>query len=844
MSKAAGGTGQREHKGTRAANKLGIPANRWAWVLATLLLLAHLPLLLIHFRDLWQFRPHYQTLPLLLLGVAGLFWSRRLRFSGRVYPSWWSTALLASGLLTLVAAALFFVPWLGAAATLLSVGGLIGRYADKGRARDWVPMWAATWLIVPPPLDGDVRLLYLFQTSAVRMASRLLDVLGVGHLLEGHELVLPGHRIPLDQTWWIVNMPMLLVILAVVYVVMARRVFLSAMLLLAGALACAWLADVIRIVTGVLGLAWWQTDATPVWRHDLLGPAAVLLAVTLLASMDRFLAFLFRPITEKKGQLPLQIDREKNPWVPLWNWLTSPSQRTGSKLQHRPKRAAKSNPSVGKAARNRWSARMHRFLRFPWYFFRFASSWWSTRYWSSLGWGLPAIATVAVVWYGAFMHSRVSLAEWVLEYESFGVAALGEGDLASAEIYFRRMTHLDALSVAGQYGLARIAVLQGDLAQARELMGRIAPDDRAGYPDAHYWLAQDLIQQNVPATPETLRFLEHHFRQALRSPEHQMESRVVLAQLYVAGGQPQRAIRELQQLVPIRPDLYLDLAQQYVLVGRGPESQRAAANAADYFQAQTRAEPDQPQHRLGWASSYLLQQRYEDAIQVLEGGLTLADPEPFQQALVAAHFRWLDALEAKGELTALRRLEILEQVCRYAPHDERALAMITNLATAEDDAARQARLVLQRLLADGSPPAVVHFVLGTRQLRLGNFENGLMHLEKAQQGNARFPEVLNNLAWGLAHQKQPDLERALELAKAAQQLTEHPEIHDTLGTILLKLGRPREALVHLETALRFLPGRPALHRKLARAYEQLDNLDLAAEHRRLAERLETAQRER
>ncbi|TVS11882.1 MAG: hypothetical protein EA424_23220, partial [Planctomycetaceae bacterium] len=716
-----------------------------------------------------------------------------------------------------------------------------GRYADKGQARDWVPVWAAMWLIVPPPVNGDVRLLNLFQSSAVQMASRLLDVLGVRHLLEGHELVLPGHRIPLDQTWWVINAPMLLVFLTVLYVVMARRVFLWALLLLVGALACAWLADVIRIVTDVLGRAWWQIDPTTVWWHDLLGPAAVLLALVLLASLDRFLAFLFRPIVEKQGRLPLQIDREKNPWVPVWNWLTSPSQRTGGKRQHRRTRAGKSKPSAGKAARNRWSPRMHRILRFPRYFFRFASSWWSTRSWSSLGWGLPAIVTVAVVWYGAFMHSRIVLAEWLQDYESFGVAALRAGDLESAEVYFRRMTDLDALSVAGQYGLARVAVLHGDLSQARQLMGRIAPDDRAGHPDAHFWLAQDLIQQNVPATPEMLRLLEHHFRQALRSPEYRVESRVILAQLYVAGGQPDRAIGELQQLVPIRPDLHLHLAQQYALAGRAPEAQRAAAHAAEFFRAQTQAEPDQPQHRLGWASSHLLQQRYEDAIQVLEGGLTLSDPQPFQQALVIAHFRWLDALEAGGELTALKQLEILEQVCRYAPNDERALAMITNLATAEDDAAQQARKVLQRLLAGGSPPAVVHFVLGTRQLRLGNFENGLMHLEKAQQGNAHFPEVLNNLAWALAHQEQPDLERALELAEAAQQLTGHPETHDTLGTILLKLGRPAEALVHLETALRSLPGRAALHRKLADVYQQLDNPDLAAEHRRLAERLEAAQ---
>lgn len=840
MSEGAIATGESERAERPGAERTAVRAGRWGLIFATVVLLAHFPLLLLHFWNLWQFRPHYQTFPLLLLGVAWLIWRRRLRFSGSARPSWWSTILLVSGLLTLSAGVTLFSPWLVAVATLFWVGGLIGRYADARQVRDWMAVWAAMWLIVPPPLNWEVRLFYRFQASTVQMASRLLDVWGVRHLLEGDDLLLPGHRMPLDQSWWVVNAPLMLVIFTVLYLVMARRFFLWSTLLLAGALACAWLTDVIRIAMDAFSRVGWQTETTTIWWHDLLGPASVLAALALLASTDRFLAFLLRPIVKKKGQLPLQIDRENNPWVPLWNWLTCPSQRAGSKRQRRPKRSAKSEPSIGKAARNRWSPRMRRILRFPWYFFRFASSWWSTRSWRSLGWSLPAIATVAVVWYGAFLYSRVVLAEWLREYESFGVAALQAGDWKSAEISFRRMIDLDALSVDGQYGLARTAIVQDDLPRARQLLGRIAPDDRAGHADAHFWLAQDLIQQNVPATPETLRLLEHHFRQALRSPEHRVESRVVLAQLYAAGGQTARAIRELQQLVPVRPDLQLELAQQYSLAGRGSEAQRAVAQATAFFQARTQAEPDQPQHRLGWASGYLFQQRYEDAIRVLEGGLTLADPQPFQQALVAAHFRWLDALEAKGELTTLRRLEILEQVCRYAPDDERALAMITNLATAEDDAARQARLVLQRLLADGSPSAVVHFVLGTRQLRLGNFENGLMHLEKAQQGNIHFPEVLNNLAWGLAHQEHPDLERALEFAEAAVQLTGHPETHDTLGTILLKLDRPAEALMHLETALRSLPGRPALHRKLADVYQQLDNPDLAAEHQRLAELLEAA----
>jgi tetratricopeptide (TPR) repeat protein len=481
-----------------------------------------------------------------------------------------------------------------------------------------------------------------------------------------------------------------------------------------------------------------------------------------------------------------------------------------------------------------------RLLRLPSFFLQFVSDWWSTRYWSSLVWGGLVIVAALSVWSVAFLHRRIPQAEWQSRYAAWGRAALDGGDWMAAEVHFGRIAFRDPSSTAGLHGLAQIAELRGDDARARDLMRRIAPEDRAGHADAHFWLAQDMIRRKVPVTPDALRLLEHHLQQALRSDSSRQEARVLLAQLYAAQGEPEQAIQELRQVVPERPELQLELAQQYLRAGREPEARRAAANAEEFFQARTQAEPEQPQHRLGWATSHLLRQHYEDAIRVLEQGLTLDEPRPFQQALAAAHFRWLDALEQQGELSSVKQLELLEQVCRYDPGNQRALTMIGNLAMSEDSASEQAIAVLQQQGFDwGTAPAEVHLVVGTRELRRGNFERGVKHLERAYELNPRFPEVLNNLAWGLAHQDHPDLERALEVAEAAQRLSKGPETYDTLGTILMKLGRPREALVQLETALRLLPGRPALHHKLADVYQQLGNDDLAAEHRRLADKLET-----
>jgi Flp pilus assembly protein TadD len=113
-----------------------------------------------------------------------------------------------------------------------------------------------------------------------------------------------------------------------------------------------------------------------------------------------------------------------------------------------------------------------------------------------------------------------------------------------------------------------------------------------------------------------------------------------------------------------------------------------------------------------------------------------------------------------------------------------------------------------------------------------------MHLELASQLAPKTPLVLNNLAWVLAQREPPELERAFELAQRAKQLSDHPEIAHTLGTILARSGRYVEAIAEFETVLRLVPERPNVHQQLAVLYEKLENSELAEVYRRRAEALE------
>jgi tetratricopeptide (TPR) repeat protein len=481
---------------------------------------------------------------------------------------------------------------------------------------------------------------------------------------------------------------------------------------------------------------------------------------------------------------------------------------------------------------------------FPEAVLRFVIQYWATRRWLSLVLGLPAIVCAVAFLVVRPWHSRTPAVERARQFDQQGRRALEQGDLQVAAVSFRRISFLDARSPAASYGMGLTAERQGDLASARSWMQRIAPDTEPGYPPAHHWLAGEMMRRETPLELHEASILEHHLLQAARSPAFEAESRVNLTRLYLLRGEPDNAVRQMERVVAQRPAMLLDLARLHAQAGRTAEARRVAVKAGEFFQAKTAEEPSQPLNRQAWASSLVLQERYEDAVRVLSEGLNLPDPEPIHKALGAVYLQWLTATTKPDKPDPVRQLEFLDRILQHDAANERALLVLASLAVGDDQTAEQAVALLNQMLARGAAPGAIHLALGTRALNRGEFEVGLMHLEQAQQRNPRIPEVLNNLAWGLAHQDPPDLPRALQLAETAQKMSKHPEIHDTLGTILAKMGRPREAVTQLETALRLLPPRADIHRTLGDLYEQLGNAGLADEHRRLAEKLQSAPRPR
>ena len=453
--------------------------------------------------------------------------------------------------------------------------------------------------------------------------------------------------------------------------------------------------------------------------------------------------------------------------------------------------------------------------------------------------GLPAVL-VGLIPLGMLALGSLTPRQQRLQvYDVAAVAALERRDFEAAEVYFRRMAILSGSAPSALHGLALTAIGRNDLDRARSLMRRIAPEDTAGHPGAHLWLAKDILEQTLLSS-QTQQIVEHHLTQALAGVGQRAEAPALLGELYAKRGKVDKAIPHLEQAVTKWPILHLTLSQLYEMQGRMPAARDAAHEARELLRGLAESEPQQLNHHIQLAWCEALLGNFEQAVRILEKDLTSSDPERIHQALVAVHLRWVNDAAEREEGDLGKQLDLLNRALQYGPNNPQVLSLLANLATRDWDQTQEARAALQQALARGDVPATVHVILGTWALEQGDIQKGLMHLELANERNPEMPIVLNNLAWGLAHQEEPELERALQLAEAAKRLSDRPEIYDTIGSILARLGRHRQAVTELEDALRAFPKYPNLHVSLAKLYEQLGDGELADLHRRLAKRFEAS----
>ena len=249
--------------------------------------------------NLWQ-RPQYQFFPLALAGVGLLGW-RSLQTTPRPWRAGSAgvgLALLGCSLGLLAAGVWLWSPWLGMIASLLGWTGLCWRGGGGRLAGAMLPALVLALTFLPPPLGLDTRLMLDLRGLAVSGSSRVLDALGVAHVLSGNIIELPHAKLLVEEACSGINSFLLILAVGLFYLCWRRRSWGRILVCLPCALATVVLGNVGRITLGAWLQSRWNLNILSGWRHELVGLALVAGYVGFIWSLDALLEFIAERLVE------------------------------------------------------------------------------------------------------------------------------------------------------------------------------------------------------------------------------------------------------------------------------------------------------------------------------------------------------------------------------------------------------------------------------------------------------------------------------------------------------------------------------------------------------------------
>jgi len=239
----------------------------------------------------------------------------------------------------------------------------------------------------------------------------------------------------------------------------------------------------------------------------------------------------------------------------------------------------------------------------------------------------------------------------------------------------------------------------------------------------------------------------------------------------------------------------------------------------------------------------LVDRRELDAAEkVLIEGLQLQDRAEIRRAISELYLLRLSLLqpseEPGGDLR--ERIRLISEASRFDASNPAVYIQLAALheGISDPEYRQSIQAELERLIATGSAAAFAHFTLGSILWPYGEPQKALFHVERSLELDPQFTDAANNLAWILASQETPDLERAEGLIRQAiAKKASDIRYQDTLALILAGKGQWKETLAILEKILPYVPGSALrdTHLRLAEAYDEIGDKNLASLHRELAD---------
>jgi tetratricopeptide (TPR) repeat protein len=466
----------------------------------------------------------------------------------------------------------------------------------------------------------------------------------------------------------------------------------------------------------------------------------------------------------------------------------------------------------------------------------FLGGWFSTRrYWHLVG-GAPAFLMALPLAYCMVRLPFYGEEAKAKRYRVAASEALQREDYRTADLYYRKLFQLNAMSQRLEFQAAYNAFASGQEAEALKTFHRLAPDDQPGFGPAHLWLAQwYLNNESGLDSDQASKIAERHLQFALDRDPGNPQARALRALNFQRSGRWNEALDELRQVAKDLPQVGLNLARIYARQGRWQAARDEVNKVVKIYEGK-RQQADEltaVEYQI-WSEAYLIIGDAARAEEVLDEGLKQhPNDDPMRDRLYELSMTRVNSL-ADQPNAFQEQLMLLQRSWRLKPSETDPLILIGQLALADGPAGEAAQATVRELMSSASPPLMLNAILGTAAAEKGRYQQAADYLEQACQATPDDAQVLNNLAWVLLQLKS-ELPRALTLANRAVEL--EPDVsfyRETRGQLLVLAQRYTEAIDDLTQALNGLGDDAAIHAALAEAYQQLGQDDLAKAHRQQA----------
>ncbi|MDZ4848291.1 MAG: hypothetical protein SGI77_03280 [Pirellulaceae bacterium] len=437
----------------------------------------------------------------------------------------------------------------------------------------------------------------------------------------------------------------------------------------------------------------------------------------------------------------------------------------------------------------------------------------------------------------------------VSEAEKKVEEALDAKNLDYADLLFRRLLQIDPNEKRARYFVAYQLGLRGQIDQARSMMQSLAPSDSASYPRAHAWVAMDLLQQFYKGQKVDPRELSHHLLIAAESPYTDPVVLSAYASMLEKEGNNSQAINMMQRAASRNNAYFLPLAAMMARHNQ-PVQAKEAADRAISFHSESFGKKDETDYsRIAVAEIHVQSKKFDEAIKVLREGLSLRENRPQLRRALSNVYRLMYRSQlTKTEAGIKANLGLLNMAIMTDPTNPgvgEEIAWLQTLGVTADDNMIQA---LREQLATGGASAVSHLLLGNAYMNKVSVEKdaneeendkymtkAMSHWQLAMGQDPNLVLAMNNLAVGFSMLKPPKIKEAISIIDRAIELSDgDAEFFDSKGEILDRAGRPDEAIIEYEKALRSDPMRVATRDKLVRSYQAAGMMDEADAHEKKA----------